>query len=181
MCTSEVLNGPTFSCRAYKDRCAYLPGYAPYPNCDATVASNQDDVGTDNRYVPGGSAVTSGTMGCRAYHLGAAGGTVDANARFDSRQADAKIHCAHASESGDPVCTAEVLNPIDTFPCGTFDATCSTQAGYTPYDNCRKTVRDNPVTSGFSPVFNNGTVRGGEMGCRIYREYMIVFPHRLSS
>ena len=167
VCTDEVLYGPTFSCRAYEDRCAYLPGYAAYDNCDAVVAANQEASAFDP--LTGAGVVSDYSMKCRQYHLKIAGGRVTADKTSDTRQADALVHCAHAAPDGGAPCGGEQIERSSlVFPCSTYDATCSTQDNYKPYENCAKTVQDNSGTSGFNATDGSGTGKAGEMGCRTY-------------
>ena len=74
--------------------------------------------------------------------------------------------------------------------CAAPHATCSTQPGYTPYDDCAKRAADNarkPIDDSngvFNPVSASGTITAERMGCRTYREWQCtrllpIFP-RLS-
>jgi hypothetical protein len=176
VCTSEVLNDGVFSCRAYEKTCSALDGYVPYAQCDATVASNKAD-STYNPSKAGTGNVVAGSMSCRQYHLKLAiGNRSDLSAAYG----DSKIHCPHAGPQGGGAgfpCNGEILDDAFSFPCGTFDATCSTQPGYTPYDDCEKRNADNARRPSdeskgvFNPVSASGTITAERMGCRTYRKW----------
>lgn len=175
-----------FSCRAYEQTCSALDTYVPYSQCDATVASNMVPSNFDPS--TGTGSVAPGSMHCRQYHLKAAiGNRSDLSAAYSK----AKVHCSHAGPQGGGEglpCVGEILKDAFAFPCGTFDATCSTQSNYIPYDDCAKRAADNarrPSDNSngvFNPVSASGTITAERMGCRTYRECCSnrLFSHALS-
>ena len=118
VCVSPPPPPPDF-CTAYGTACVQ-PGYAaPYADCATKVSVMAAG--------DAGSTAAGDTLACRQYHLGLAL-TSNANAR---------VHCPHASEAGGGVCVGPYF-PYPSGFCANYNATCRVPGNPLgePYDHC---------------------------------------------